>query len=89
MALKTHRIEMRADPESEELIARAAALRKESVSAFVLGAARREADVLLARADLTLMPVEQFDALMASLDTSDEAPALRRAAQERRRFTRR
>src|SRR5664280_2523294 len=66
MAVKTCRIEMRADPESEERIAQAAAARQQSVSTFVLAAAVREADMVLARADVTLMPVEQFDALMDS-----------------------
>jgi uncharacterized protein (DUF1778 family) len=88
MATKTRRIEMRTDPDSETRIAQAAALRHESVSAFVLGAAVREADVLLARADMTLMPAEQFDALFGALDTPDPAPTLQRAAEQPRRFTR-
>jgi uncharacterized protein (DUF1778 family) len=88
MAAKTRRIEMRADPDSEARIARAAALRSESVSAFVLGAAAREANVVLARADVTMMPAEQFDALLDALDTPDAAPALRRAAAQTKRSTR-
>jgi uncharacterized protein (DUF1778 family) len=88
MALKTRRIEMRADPDSEDRIARAAATMHQSISVFVLSAAVRAADVVLARADATLMPAEQFDALMSSLEIPDEAPRLLEAATQRRRFSR-
>jgi uncharacterized protein (DUF1778 family) len=88
MALKIRRIEMRADPDSEERIARAAAAVHQSVSAFVLAAAIREADVVLARADTTLMTAEQFDTLMSSLEVPAEAPRLLAAATRPRRFTR-
>lgn len=88
MATKTRRIEMRADQDSEERIAHAASLLGQSMSAFVLGAARREADAVLARADTTLMAPEQFDLLLSSLDTADEAPSLRAAARASRRAAR-
>lgn len=79
---------MRADPASEERISRAAHARDLSVSAFVLGAATREADRVLGRADQTLIPAEQFDALVASLDRADPAPRLERAARAARRYRR-
>ena len=88
MPLKTRRIEMRADAASEERITRAASVRRQSVSAFVLAAAVREADLVLARADVVLMPAEQFDALLGSLEIADEAPGLRAAAVRARRFAR-
>lgn len=88
MATKTRRIEMRADPASEERISRAAALLHESVSSFVLRAASTEADRVLAHADTTLMPAEQFDALIGSLDVPDAAPTLARIAARGRRFVR-
>ncbi len=88
MATKTRRIEMRADQDSEERITQAASLLGQSMSAFVLGAARREADAVLARADTTLMAPEQFDLLLSSLDTTDEAPRLRAAARAPRRVAR-
>jgi uncharacterized protein (DUF1778 family) len=88
MATKTQRIEMRTDPDSEARITRAAAVTHESVSGFVLRAATSEADRVLARTDVTLMPAEQFDALINSLDVPDEAPALSRLASTRRRFAR-
>lgn len=88
MAVKTQRIEIRADSDSQERITQAANTVHESVSTFVLNAATAAADRILARADQTLMPAEQFDALLASLDEPDEAPALARAAARPRRYTR-
>lgn len=89
MATRTKRIEMRADPESEARIARAAALQQMSVSAFVLGAAGREAERVLSRGDQTVMSAAQFEELMASLDVADGAPRLRKAARAPRPFQRR
>lgn len=88
MAAKTERIEMRTDPDSGARIARAAEIERKSVSAFVLEAAASAADRVLARVDHVMMPAGQFDALLRSLDTPEEAPALRRLAQRERRFRR-
>lgn len=79
---------MRADPASEERIARAAEAEDLSISAFVLGAAAREADRVLGRADATLMPAAQFDTLLAALDEQDAAPRLQRATAGPRRYRR-
>jgi len=79
---------MRADPASEERILRAARARDLSVSAFVLAAASREADRVLGRADQTLIPAAQFDALVAGLDQADPAPHLERAAHNSRAYRR-
>lgn len=86
MATRTKRIELRADPASEERIVRAASAQDLSVSAFVLGAATREAERVLGRADHTLMPAAQFDALVGSFDQSDSAPRLQQAAAAKRHF---
>ena len=83
---KTHRLDARIDADTDARIQRAAALLHESVSSFVTRAVRVEADRVLGRADVTLMPAEQFDALVESLDTPDEAPGLTRAAARPRRF---
>lgn len=79
---------MRADSASRDRITRAAQALNEPVSAFVLRAAAAEADRVLARAEVTLMAAEQFDAIISSLDVPDEAPALAALAQRKRRFTR-
>lgn len=88
MGTKTKRIEMRADPESEAKIAEAARLSQQSVSAFVLNVATTAAEHIIARVDHVLMPADQFDALISSLDVPDDAPTLARAASRKRRFTR-
>jgi uncharacterized protein (DUF1778 family) len=41
---------------------------------------------VLASPDVTLMPAEQFDELIAALDEPDEIPALRQAAARPRRY---
>jgi uncharacterized protein (DUF1778 family) len=79
---------MRITYRSGQRIAQAAAARRQSVPAFVLAAAVREADMVLARADVTLMPAEQFDALMDFLEIPDQAPRLLETASRPRRFTR-
>lgn len=88
MAAKTKHIRIRIDPEPLALIMRAARLAQMSVPAFVLDAAATAAERVLARNDKTIMPVDQYDALIASLDTPDEAPKLARIAAGRRRFDR-
>lgn len=88
MAAKTKRLEMRVDETTSVIIARAASMRHETVSSFVGRAARAEADRVLARSDTTLMPAEQFDSLMASLENADRAPQLARVAARERRFER-
>lgn len=87
VATKTQRIEMRADEETGHRITLAAQMTGQSVSAFVLGAARVEADRLLAEQDTT-MPAEQFDSLIASLDHPDLAPTLSRIGAQPARFER-
>jgi uncharacterized protein (DUF1778 family) len=84
-ATKSERIELRADPVSAESIALAADIQHLSVSAFILQAATTEADRVRARTEHTVMPAEQFDDLINSLDRPDEAPNLARAAARRRR----
>lgn len=83
---KTHRLDARIDAETDARVQQAAALLDESVSSFVTRVVRVEADRVLGRADVTLMPAEQFDALVESLDSPEEAPGLARAATRPRRF---
>ncbi len=73
MAVKSRRIALRTDPESEALLVETATVRRQSMSSFILSAALHEADLVLARADATSMPAAQFDAFIASLDQADEA----------------
>ena len=73
---KTRRLEVRIDPDADETITQAAALAGRSRSAFVVEAALEAADRQLARADTTLMPAAQFEAMMASLDDATPIPQL-------------
>jgi uncharacterized protein (DUF1778 family) len=88
MAAKTERIEVRADETSKARISEAAELLGEPMSAFVVRSARAEAEKVLARAHRTVMPAEQFDLLISSLDEPDEAPLLAEIANRPRRFRR-
>jgi len=67
---------------------RGAKLRNQTVSAFVVEAATTEAGRVIARSAHTVMPAEQFDLLIASLDEPDDAEVLAKAARRPRRFTR-
>jgi uncharacterized protein (DUF1778 family) len=88
MTIREARLDFRLDPESKARIERAAKLNHESVSSFVLHAATDAADRVLARAEITLMPADQFDELLAALDAADQAPALARLGKTERRYVR-
>ena len=64
---RTHRLDARADEETHALVQEAAAITGETVSSFVVTAARDRAEKIVARADRTIMPAEQFDAMVAAL----------------------
>lgn len=86
MTAKTRRIEMRADATTERLITQAAQALGESISSFVLRAARDAASRVLARPDVTLMSADQFDELIMSLDVPDDTSALTRATERPRHY---
>jgi len=74
---RDRRIEARADSDTADLINQAAKLNNETVSSFVVGAAREKAERLIARADRTFMPAVLFDEIMASLNGNPKpAPEL-------------
>lgn len=85
---KTERIEIRTTEHDNALIAEAAKLRELSVSAFISQAATAEASRVVARSRTVLMPADQFDELLHSLDVADSAPALTKVARRPRRFVR-
>jgi uncharacterized protein (DUF1778 family) len=88
MATKDERLEMRVSKTDRALIEDAAGHLHESVSDFTRNAALDRAEKILARTNVTLMPAEQFDALLESLDITDDAPALKEAFERPRRFKR-
>lgn len=76
MTTMTKRFEARVDEATDELITKAAELLHVTKSAFVTGAARAEAEKVVARANVTLMAPDLFDTLVASLEVPDDAPEL-------------
>lgn len=61
-------LDLRLQPEELARIKQAAKATRESLRSFVVHAATAKADRVLARVDVTLMPVEEFGALLASLE---------------------
>lgn len=88
MSIKTDRVEVRVEEERHQQIRAAAEAVHEKPSEFIRNAAYERADRILALANHTLMPAEQFDEMMRSLDIADDAPALAKAAAKPRAFTR-
>jgi len=85
------RIETRVSAADRARIGAAATARHESVARFVQRAALKEADIVLGReVDVTRMPVEQFEGLVAALDRPAEAiPEMVQLAGRQRAFARR
>lgn len=86
---KTERIELRVSADDKDAIAAAAEMEHTTTTDFVRDAVLDRAQHVRARADRTLMPAEQFDALIAALDVPDETPTLARTFAHKRRFTHR
>src|SRR5487761_2713885 len=65
---KTARIEVRTDPEREALLKEAASLTDQTLTGFILDAASRRAEEVIAQTSTTVVPSEFFDALLGALD---------------------
>lgn len=85
----SERIELRVSAGDKEAITAAAAMEQTTTTEFVRNAVLARAQHVRARANRTLMPAEQFDALVAALDVADETPNLARAFADTRRFIQR
>lgn len=86
---KTERIELRVSAEDKDAITAAAAMEHTTTTEFIRHAVLDRAQHVQARSERTLMPAEQFDALVAALDVAEEAPNLARTFARRRRFVQR
>lgn len=86
---KTERIELRVSAEDKHAIAAAAAAEHTSATEFVRNAVLDRVAHVRARTERTLMPAEQFDALVAALDLAQDTPNLARAFAQPRRFRQR
>jgi len=89
MSIKTERFEIRLAEDGRNQIEAAAGAVGETLTDFVRNAAIQRADQVLALSSRTLMPAEQFDAMIQSLDIADDAPELSKAVARGRRFVRR
>ncbi|OBJ12656.1 toxin-antitoxin system protein [Mycobacterium sp. 1482292.6] len=89
MAVKTKRIELRAEQAAVDRIQRAANVVHEQTSEFVRKAALQRAEDILRQELITVMEPAQFDKLMSSLDIADDAPRLAAAARKPAVFKRR
>lgn len=88
-SIKSERIEARATEDEAAVITRAAKLLDATVSSFVVGAAVEKAETVVARAERTLMPAAQFDAMIASLEDATDVPEIVDLASRPRRIARR
>ena len=88
VAARSRRIEARATEDDARLIARAAQLLNKTVSAFTVGAAVEKAETIVARAETTIMPAAQFDAMIAALDDPTPIPQIAALARSPRRIER-
>lgn len=88
VAPKTGRVEARLSDNERMRIDRAAQLAGQSVSSFVVSAAVEKADQVIAESDVTSVPADYFDRLLASIDRADRAPRLTRAAKRARQARR-
>jgi uncharacterized protein (DUF1778 family) len=89
-ATKTGRLELRTESSREGRIRFAAELSHQSLSAFILDAASRRAEDVIASMSTTAVPPDFFDKLWASLDSPPHPnPPLARRARAKRRVSQR
>jgi uncharacterized protein (DUF1778 family) len=89
VAVKTKRIELRAEEATLDRIQRAANVVHEHTSEFVRKAAMQRAEDILRQDLVTVMEPEQFDTLMSALDVANVAPRLAAAVRKPAVFKRR
>jgi uncharacterized protein (DUF1778 family) len=77
------RFEFRVDPDSKADIERAAAVTGESASDFARRAAVERAQTILRQQQVTVVPADYFDTLMAELDAPPQSNERVRAAVRR------
>lgn len=82
------RLEARIDADLDELISEAANRLHVTKTAFVTESLRDAALKIIARGEITLMPAEVFDSMIAAIDMADESPELKALAALPRRITR-
>ncbi|UGQ10847.1 DUF1778 domain-containing protein [Yinghuangia sp. ASG 101] len=81
----TSRLELRIAPQDKQLFERAARASRVTTTAFVLEATRQAAEDVLRREQVTVVPADFYEAMIASLDVPAERnKPLAEAARRRR-----
>jgi uncharacterized protein (DUF1778 family) len=84
MNARTERVEARIAPDAHTRIKAAADLAHLSVSSFVVAAAAEKAERVIAENQVTVVPAEFFDQMLAALDAPPVInPVLAKAASRR------
>lgn len=80
---RSDRINLRVDPETKDLLKRAAAVENRTVTSFILNAARLRAETVLEPTDRLTLTNEEFRRFLDEVESSpDVSEALRRAAHK-------
>lgn len=82
---RSERLEVRVPPSLHDRVNHAAALRGQTVAAFVTAAVQDAAQQAIEDAEITRLNAEDFDRLVAALDTVTEPNAALKAAAARYR----
>lgn len=88
MPARSDRVEARLSPAEREQIHRAAELKGQSISSFIVSAAVERANEVISEHTVTRVPADYFDELLRALDKPAPAPQLQRAARRARQRSR-
>jgi uncharacterized protein (DUF1778 family) len=79
---RSERINLRVDPETKDLLKRAAAAENRTVTSFILNAAQLRAETVLEPTDRLILTNEEFRRFLDEVESSpDASDALRRAVR--------
>jgi len=79
---RSERINLRVDPDTKDVLRRAAAAENRSVTSFILNAARLRAETVLEPTDRLILTNEEFGRFLDEVEASpDVSDALRRAVR--------
>jgi uncharacterized protein (DUF1778 family) len=81
--IRSERINLRVDPETKDLVKRAAAAENRTVTSFILNAARLRAETVLEPTERLVLTNEEFARFLDEVESSpDVSDALRRALRK-------
>jgi uncharacterized protein (DUF1778 family) len=77
LAMRSEKLELRISPAGKAALRQAAASARQSLSEFVMESAMMRAEELLARQTSLVLPLEQWSAFLAALDSPPATPNAR------------